>query len=116
MNLFIYFDNSKDKWKTYLYGHIQGNLRNRLDSLIDSCEYKLFFEALRYEYGCGVEKNLNFALSIYIKSAGANSKNYLSMGRLYDIYKNDNEKFKIEKDKNLEMIYLLKCFTYSLYR
>ena len=80
--------------------------------MIDSCEYKLFFEALRYEYGFGVEKNLNLALSIYIKSSGVNSKNYLSMGRLYDIYKSDNEKFKIEKDKNLEMIYLLKCFTY----
>ena len=34
------------------------------------------------------------------------------MTRLYDIYRNDNEKFKIEKDKNLEMVYLLKSFTY----
>ena len=107
-----HLDKSKDKWKTYLYEHIQGNLRKRLELMIDSCEYKSFFEALKYEYGYGVEKNLSLALSTYIKSAGANSKNYLSMGRLYDIYKSDNEKFKIEKDKNLEMIYLLKCFTY----
>ena len=80
--------------------------------MIDSCEYKLFFEALKYEYGYGIEKNLSLALKLYIKSAGSNSKNYLSMARLYDIYKSDNEKFKIKKDKNLEMIYLLKCFTY----
>ena len=107
-----HLDNSKDKWKTYLYEHIQGNLRDRLESMIDSCEYKLFFEALKYEYGYGIEKNLSLALKLYIKSAGSNSKNYLSMARLYDIYKSDNEKFKIKKDKNLEMIYLLKCFTY----
>ena len=83
-------DNSKDKWKTYLYEHIQGNLRNRLDSMIDSSEYKLFFECLKYEYGYGQEKNLSLAISTYIKSAGDNSKNYLSMGKLYDIYKSDN--------------------------
>ena len=61
-----HLDNSKDKWKTYLYEHIQGNLRDRLESMIDSCEYKLFFEALKYEYGYGIEKNLSLALKLYI--------------------------------------------------
>jgi len=107
-----HFNTSEDKWKTYLYEHLTGNLKIRLESMIDSSEYKLFFEALKYEYGYEREKNLSLALSIYIKSAAANSKNYLSMGRLYDIYRCDNEKFEIKKDKNLEMIYLLKCFTY----
>ena len=104
-------DDSLDKWKTYLYEDIQGELRKRLINIINLSEYKLFFEGLKYEYGYGVEKNLDLALSLYIKSSGANSKNYLSMSRLYDIYRN-NDKFNIKKDKNLEMIYLIKSFTY----
>ena len=104
-------DNSKDKWKTYLYEDIQGELRKRLDSMINTSEYRLFFEGLKYEYGFGVEKNLDHALALYKESAGPNSKDYLSMSRLYDIYRND-DKFKIKKDKNLEMIYLIKSFTY----
>ena len=104
-------DDSIDKWKTYLYEDIQGELRNRLINMINLSEYKDFFEALKYEYGYGVEKDLDLALSLYIKSSGPNSKNYLSMSRLYDIYRN-NDKFNIEKDKHLEMIYLIKSFTY----
>ena len=67
-----HFNTSGDKWKTYLYEHLTGNLKIRLESMIDSSEYKLFFEALKYEYGYEREKNLSLALSIYIKSAAAN--------------------------------------------
>ena len=75
-------------------------------------EYKDFYEGLKYEYGFGVEQNLNKALVLYIKSAGPDSKNYLSMGRLYDIYRDTQNKFHVEADKNLEMTYLFKCFTF----
>ena len=34
------------------------------------------------------------------------------MGRLYDIYRDDKNKFKIKADKNLELIYLFKCLTF----
>ena len=104
-------DDSEDKWKTYLYKGIKGELRNRLREMKMNSDYKGFFTGLKYEYGFGAEKNLNEALAIYIQSAGPNSKDYLSMARLYDIYRNDN-KFKVKKDKNLEMVYLLKSFTY----
>ena len=73
---------------------------------------KIFYEGLKYEYGFGVEQNLNKALALYIKSAGPDSKNYLSMGRLYDIYRDTQNKFHVEADKNLEMTYLFKCFTF----
>ena len=105
-------DDSEHKWKTYLYQGIKGELRKRLDEMIANSEYHDFFKALSYEYGFGVEKNLDKALAIYIKSAGPNSKDYLSITRLYDIYRNDYQKFKIKKDKNLEMVYLIKSFAY----
>jgi hypothetical protein len=82
-------DDSEDKWKTYLYQGIKGELRKRLDEMIANSEYHDFFKALSYEYGFGVEKNLDKALAIYIKSAGPNSKDYLSITRLYDIYRYD---------------------------
>ena len=50
-------DDSEDKWKTYLYIGINGELRKRLDEMIMKSEYKDFFEGLKYEYGFGVEKN-----------------------------------------------------------
>ena len=107
-----HFDDTENKWKTYLYEGMKGELRKRLNEIITKSELSDFFEGLKYEYGIGVEKNLNKALSIYIKSAGPNSKNYLSMGRLYDIYRDEKNKFKIKADKNLEMVYLFKCFTF----
>ena len=49
-------DDSEDKWKTYLYEGIKGELRKRLDEIISKSEYNQFFEGLKYEYGYGVEK------------------------------------------------------------
>ena len=77
-----HFDETENRWKTYLYEGIKGELRKRLNEIIKTTEYTDFFEGLKYEYGICVEKDLNKALSIYIKSSGPNSKNYLSMGRL----------------------------------
>ena len=106
------YDNSEDKWKPYLFEGIQGELKKRLNTMIECSEYKDFFEALKYEYGYGVEKNINLALSIYLKSSESNSTNYLSMARLYDIYRNDYKKFNVKKDRNLELIYLFKSLAY----
>ena len=94
------YDNSEDKSKAYLFEGIQGELKKRLETMIEYSEYKDFFEALKYEYGYGFEKNLDIALSKYLKSSESNSTNYLSMARLYDIYRNDYKKFKVKKDKN----------------
>jgi len=105
-------DDSEDKWKTYLYIGINGELRKRLDEMIMKSEYKDFFEGLKYEYGFGVEKDLKKALTTYLKSAILDSKNYLSMTRLYDIFRNDYNKFNIKKDKNLEMAFLFKSIAY----
>ena len=105
-------DDSEDKWKTYLYIGINGELRKRLDEMILKSEYKDFFEGLKYEYGFGVEKDLKKALTIYLKSSILDTKNYLSMTRLYDIFRNDYNKFHIKKDKNLEMVFLFKSVAY----
>lgn len=105
------FNDSEDKWKVYLFESIQGELKNSLKFMIDQSEYKEFYEGLKYEYGYEVEKNLKLALVKYLKSSESNSTNYLSMARLYDIYRND-KKFNIKKDKNLELIYLFKSLAY----
>ena len=105
-------DKEYDKWKIYLFDIFQGELKTRLEEMIPNSECKPFFEGIKYEYGYGVEKNLRKALSIYKESARYESKDYLSMARLFDIYKNETDKFKIKKDKNLELIYLFKSFSY----
>jgi TPR repeat protein len=105
-------DNSDDKWKIYLFELLKGNLRTRLDEMIETSEYKSFFLGLKYEYGFYEQKDLEKALSSYKKGAWANSTDYLSMARLYDIYRKGDKKFNIKRDKNLEFIYLFKSFTY----
>ena len=110
----IDYDDGKyepDQWKLYLFELFQDNLKERLNEMISLDENKLFYKGIKYEYGYGVNKNLDKALALYIKSSGANSTNYLSMARLFCIHKYEN-KFKIKKDKNLELIYLFKSFVY----
>ena len=106
--------NSDERWKLYLFKGLKGNLRKRLDEMISHSEYELFFTALRLEYGYNTPRNLDQAFQIYKETSMANSTNYLSMARLYEIYRTQDEKFKskIKNDKNLELIYLFKSFAY----
>ena len=105
-------DDSEDKWKIYLFEHLTGNLRERFDEMIETSEYKSFFRGLKYEYGYYEQKDFEKALSLYKKGARANSTDFLSMARLYDIYRTKEKKFNIINDKNLEFIYLFKSFAY----
>ena len=105
-------DNSSDKWKIYLFEIFNGILRERVDEMIENSEYKSFFLGLKYEYGYNVQKDINKAFSLYKKGGQANSTDYFSMARLYDIYKTKDKRFKITNDRNLEFIYLLKSFAY----
>ena len=100
-----------DSWKVYLFQLFNGALEERLNQMISLDENKLFYEAIKYEYGYGVKQDLNKALSLYIKSSKSGSTDYLSMARLFCIHKYET-KFKIKRDKNLELIYLFKSFTY----
>ena len=74
-----------------------------------------FLEGICLEYGLmGKSKNKNEAYKIY--KDGADAKNdYLCMYRLHRIYLCDYKDFNIEKDKDLEQIYLYKCFAYLPY-
>ena len=98
-------DDSEDKWKIYLFDILTGNLKERLDEMIETSEYKNFYLGLRHEYGYYETKSLEEALSLYKKGGRANSTDYLSMARLFEIYKNEETKFNIKRDKNLELIY-----------
>ena len=107
-------DNSNNKWKIYLFEHLKGNLKKRLDEMIETSENKSFYIGLKYEYGYNVPINLKKAFDYYKKGGSANSTDYLSMARLYDIYKTKDKKFEFDNifDKNLEFIYLFKTFAY----
>ena len=77
-------------------------------------DYKNFFEGLNYEYGLNnISIDLNKAFNIYKNSADNNSIDSLSCFRLYRIYKNEFNKFDINKRNFvLEKYYLLKSFAY----
>lgn len=112
-----YNDNSNDKndrWKLYLFSGLKENLRERINEMISYDENEVFFAALKLEYGYNTNKNLKEAFLLYKESSMANSRNFLSMTRLFDIYKTKENKFKgmIKNDKNLELIYLFKSFSY----
>ena len=109
-----YIDESEDRWRIYLSEGLKGSLLERYDQMISNSDYQLFIAALKLEYGYRTTKNVEEAFILYKESSLANSQNYLSMARLYDIYRTKEKKFKsnIEKDKNLELIYLFKSFAY----
>lgn len=107
-------NNSKDRWKIFLYKGLKTNLKKRFDEMISHSENQLFYAALKLEYGYDVNQNFKEAFLLYKESSSANSKNYLSMARLFDIYRTKDKNFLglIENDKNLELIYLFKTFAY----
>ena len=105
-------DDSEDKWKIYLFDILTGNLKERLDEMIETSEYKNFYLGLRHEYGYYATKSLEEALSLYKKGGRANSTDYLSMARLYDIYKTKDKRFNVVLNKDFELIYLFKTFAY----
>ena len=112
-----YNDNSNDKndrWKLYLFSGLKENLKERINEMISYDENEVFFAALKLEYCYNTNKNLKEAFLLYKESSMANSRNFLSMTRLFDIYKTKENKFKgmIKNDKNLELIYLFKSFSY----
>lgn len=104
--------NKEDKWKVYLFQTFRGNLKQRLNEILEKSDYKLFYSGLQYEYGYDKDQNYSLSLKCYEEGAKANSIDFLSMIRLYDIYHTSDYKFYIVPNKDLELIYLLKSFTY----
>ena len=76
---------------------------------------KPFLEGICNEYGLlDKSKNKNEAIKIY--RDGADLKNdYLCMYRLHKIYSVDYKDFNLEKNNNLDKLYLFKCFAYLPY-
>ena len=62
----------------------------------------------------GKIQDKNKAFKIYKDGVNLNN-DYLCMYRLYMIYFNDYENFKLKKDGDLGTIYLFKCFAYLPY-
>lgn len=97
-----------------IFNWLSPNLRQKLYEINQSNYNKGYVDYLmgvRYEYGIDMEIDLNRALEYYYKAADENEP--LSLYKLYTIHKCENEKFKINRDKNYEMFYLFKSFAYS---
>ena len=104
-------------WDEIFYNIKTGKLREKFIEIIKTSEYSKFFYALNYEYGInGFPKKLNKALEIYRDSAN-DEIDSISMYRMYHIYKNDYEKFGIQKRNRIyEKFYLFKCYSFLKYR
>ena len=106
--------NDITNWGKFFYGSRKGILLEKYIQLMSKTDYKNFFEGLNYEYGLNnISIDLNKAFNIYKNSADNNSIDSLSCFRLYRIYKNEFNKFDINKRNFvLEKYYLLKSFAY----
>ena len=104
-------------WGEVFYNIKTVKIKEKYLEIIKISEYSQFFYALNYEYGINdFPKKLNKALEIYTDSAN-NSIDSMSMYRMYHIYKNDYEKFGIQKRNRIyEKFYLFKCYSFLKYR
>ena len=104
-------------WGEVFYNIKTGKIKEKYLEIIKRSEYSQFFYALNYEYGINdFPKKLNKALEIYTDSANSNIDS-MSMYRMYHIYKNDYEKFGIQKRNRIyEKFYLFKCYSFLKYR
>lgn len=107
------FQNSLEEWNLIIFDWLTPLLRGRFNKICLKCEFSNFFEGVRYEYGVdGTEINLNKAYEIYQKSA-MTTTDLLSMYKMYSIHFKEYNKFKIERDRNLEKFFLFKAFAFS---
>ena len=104
---------SVSDWSELFYYKKPTIMNEKFISLMSNSEYAKFFEGLNYEYGLNNhEIDIQKAFDIYSNAAN-NSTDTLSMCKMYYIYKNEYEKFHIEKrNRILEKYYLFKCFSY----
>ena len=76
---------------------------------------KYFLEGICNEYGL-MDKSINKDEAFKIYKEGADSKNeYLCMYRLHKIFSEDYKDFNLEKNNDLDKLYLFKCFAYLPY-
>ena len=108
--------NNINDWAELFYGPRKGVLLEKYCKLVSKTDYRNFFEGLNYEYGLNnYPIDLNKAFKIYKNSADNNAIDCLSSFRLYRIYKNEFNKFNMNKRNFvLEKYYILKSVSYLL--
>ena len=74
-----------------------------------------FLEGISFEYGL-FDKSMNKSKAFSIYKEGADLKNdYLCMYRLHRIFLVDYQDFELERNMDLDKLYLYKCFAYLPY-
>jgi hypothetical protein len=108
-------NNNKEYFKELFMNYLSPTFLNLFKNNNKLFYNQSFIEGLSYEFGL-MDKTKDIKEAFKVYKDGSDSKNdYLCMYRLYIIYLNDYEIFGIKKDKDLETIYLFKCFAYLPY-
>jgi TPR repeat protein len=101
-------------WGDILFNWLTPYFREKFFTSVENSFNKAFFyfvQGVRAEYSINCEENLPLALEYYSKAADMYESNALY--KLYSIHSKESEKFAINRNKNLEIYYLLKAMAYS---
>jgi DNA-directed RNA polymerase subunit RPC12/RpoP len=101
-------------WGNILFTWMTPFLQDHMYNLAESYYNKPFLEFLKgvkFEYGINCEINIEKAYECYLNASLEYESNALY--KMYTIHNSESSKFKITRDKNLEMYYLLKSMAYS---
>lgn len=104
----------KPNWGNILFNWMTPYLQNHMYSLAESHYNKsflVFLDGVKLEYGISCEINLEKAYECYQKASLEYESNALY--KMYTIHNSESSKFKITRDKKLEIYYLLKSMAYS---
>lgn len=99
-------------WGEMIFGLFDLNLRKKLIETSKKNEgYWYFILGITKEYGIDTEIDYKMAFDYYKKAA--NLKESFALYKLYSIYCYQNELFKVERDRQKEIFYLLESIAFS---
>jgi hypothetical protein len=99
-------------WGEMIFGLFDLNLRKKLIETSKKNEgYYYFILGITKEYGIDTDIDYELAFSYYQKSA--NLKECFALYKLYIIYSNQNEIFKLQRNREKEIYFLLQSIAFS---
>ena len=114
IDLLIDYNNPEPDWKTITYGWMSDKFLEKHNKIKDKFineDLLFFFQGIIYEYGINLEINLQTALQFYEKGCAVNEP--FSLYKLYTIIKKHSNKFNINRDRDKEILLLLRSMAFS---
>ena len=98
-------------YKKILFEHLGPELKKVFDKKKDKVYYKNFYEASQYEYGF-FDKEIDLLQAYLLYRKYADRHDYFCMYKMHVIHLCEYAKFHVPFSRDLEKIYLLKCYAY----